>query len=829
MSSVTKSLAHVLGGAVLVVLSAALPARAQYVDARPWGTNGTVAAVLRTGSTIYVAGSFDSFCPNTGGGVEVDPHAGAALATFPVVAGVVEVAIPDGAGGWYIGGQFGGVGGHQRRNLARVLADGKVADWAPDPDAPVDALAYDGATLFVGGRFTRIAGVDQGYLASFDASTGMKTPWAPAPDRRIRALLCYQGVVYVGGEFSVIGGQSRWAVAAYDCATGFDTGLDLRLGFQGGPGSVRTMAAIGDTLYVGGYFGLASGQQRLNACAIDLQSQGLLPWNPDARGTNDMYFGSSYVSAIAIRGSGVLVGGHFTRLGGVPRAGLAEVDRSQGLASAWTPLFGLTRSDSSADISSIVIDGDSAYVAGIFFGVNGSERDYCAKLALGSSGVCRWDPQPTGAVHVIAPQCGRVFLGGPFAGLGTQGVRRAGLAAFDATTGMVKEWNPNPVGYGVQTLALSRGQLYVGGSFWEIGGQPCDGLAAVDTLTGAATGWHPQVDNWPLSLEPVGDTLFVGGAFKVVEGQPRGRLAAFGLTTGALTDWAPYATSDVSDIEVRDSMVVIAGGFNYVNGVPRLHGLAAVNRYSGDLFDWNPQPSGWASAIKIVGDTVIVGGAFNTIGGQSRSNLAALDLRTGQALDWRADANGQVNTLAMIGDTLFAGGFYYLMAGQPRNSLAAVDLRTGALLDWDLGLSSIEYGFSNPVVWGLASADHTLYVGGAFGRAGLVPAAGLAAYSFGPPPPEPPTLPTAIALATISPNPVLGPMSVRFDLPSPLEVSLTIYDLQGRRLARPLDHARQGAGRHSLTLDASRWPRGFYFCLLEAGGVRLARKFVVLR
>ncbi len=820
----------VLGGTALIAVCAMSPARAQFVDQQLWGTDGNVGAVLKAGNTLYVAGAFNRVVPNSGGGVEVDPVLGLPTRSIPKVAGVVEAVIPDGAGGWYIGGQFSAVGGHPRHNLAWVQSDGSISQWAPNPDAAVDALTFDGTTLFVGGQFMSIAGSPRSYLAGFAAWSGQLLEWDPGPDRPVRALNLLGGRLFVGGDFSSIAGATRWSLAEFDCANGRLTDWALRIGSPTGPGSVRTLAGSGDTLFMGGLIGVMEGVSRLHAGALNARTREVTAWNPRVTSpVGDISFGKGYVSAIAVSGQGVLVGGHFTGIGGSKRAGLAMVDRTTGQATPWNPAFGATFSDSSADISSIVVEGDSAYAAGTFLGVNGTDRAYCAKLDLNSSAVSPWDPQPTGPVHAIGSQRGRVFLGGRFAGLGTQGRQRAGLAAFDATTGAVKDWNPNPVGYGVVTIAMAEGRLFVGGYFWEIGGQPCDGLAAVDTLTGADTGWHPRVNDWPLTLEPVGDTLFVGGAFTAVDGQARGRIAAFDLMSGALINWAPSVNGDVFDIEVKDSTILVAGGFDRVNGTPRERGLAAVNRFSGALLDWDPQPSYWASAIEVVGDTLYVGGNFISIGGQPRSNLAALDLKSGQALDWRADANGRVMALATIGDTLFAGGLFYTIAGQSRNSIAAVDRHTGKLLDWDLGLSSSEYDIPNPVVWGLAAADHAVYVGGAFGRAGLAPVGGLVAYSFAPPPPEPPVQPKAVALAPIAPNPVHGPLGIRFDLPAQTATSITIFDVQGRRVARPLDRAVQSAGRHELMLEASRWPRGFYFCLLEAGPTRSVRKFVVLR
>ncbi|MGH7742645.1 MAG: T9SS type A sorting domain-containing protein, partial [Candidatus Eiseniibacteriota bacterium] len=95
---------------------------------------------------------------------------------------------------------------------------------------------------------------------------------------------------------------------------------------------------------------------------------------------------------------------------------------------------------------------------------------------------------------------------------------------------------------------------------------------------------------------------------------------------------------------------------------------------------------------------------------------------------------------------------------------------------------------------------------------------------------EPPV--TQFALAPITPNPMRDRARVEFDLPRAAQVSLTIHDIMGRKLAT-LASGDFGAGRHSMTWDRSidrgSAPAGVYFMRYTAGGRTVVRRFAIVR
>jgi hypothetical protein len=93
-------------------------------------------------------------------------------------------------------------------------------------------------------------------------------------------------------------------------------------------------------------------------------------------------------------------------------------------------------------------------------------------------------------------------------------------------------------------------------------------------------------------------------------------------------------------------------------------------------------------------------------------------------------------------------------------------------------------------------------------------------------------LPTVFALSQSQPNPFTARTSIRFDLPEPGLVSLTVYDVGGR-LVRTLTDQRWTAGRHSVVWHGDdEWgspvASGVYMILMEAGDFTDTKKMMVL-
>jgi len=816
---------------VCIALSQA--AHAQVLDQRLWGTSGNVSAVVRSGSTLYVAGALGEVGPSTGGGVPLSRASGLPVSGFPRVTGYVSAVVPDGTGGWFVGGDFTAVGGIPRASLAHILADGSLAPWAPAQDAhSINRMVLSGGTLYVAGDFSVIDGEPRTRLAAFDATTGDLLAWAPVPSGTVGpysgpnviGLAAVGDTVFVGGNFAQINGVARAGLAAVDGRTG------QLLGWYPGPANdeVDVLTARRGIIYLGGYFTSVAGQPRNRAAAVDLPVGTLLPWSPNVTGPDDAYVGPPRLAAIVVGDSAVYLGGQFLSVGGVARNALAAVDPDSGRALAWNPGTANNFSYPYPYVQSLALQDDTVYVGGNFELLAGAARSGLGAIGASTAVATSWDPRPDPDKITLAlsASAGLIYAGGTFGSVGPW-QPRANLAAFDLATGAVKDWNPNDNGIVATGLIVSGGKVYVAGDFSFIGGQPRSGLAALDTLTGAALPWNPATDNWVNAMILSGGVLYVGGQFSTIGGASRFRAAALDTSTGMATAWDPGVDDDVTALAAKDRTIYLGGYFRSVGGQPRMS-MASVDAATAALGPWRADCDGAPYAMVVSDSTVFAGGEYlSSFGGQARTDIAALDATSGAVRPWDAHLSGSianpspsVNALTLVGHTLYVGGDFYSLGGQIRPCLAALDDSVGLATSW-----APQPDFP---VRALSASGGTLYAGGIFGAMNLQPCQGLAALSI-PTDATPSPRPPAFALAQNFPNPARGSTTIRFTLAETSIATVIVYDIAGRRVATPLRRVPLTPGPHDVSVALGSFKPGVYLYRLEAAGRSATRKMLVAR
>jgi trimeric autotransporter adhesin len=309
---------------VLLVLAGLAPARstaATSVRGDLWVTNGRVYSVAVAGTTLYIGGDFTEVSSPTGSFVGLSAGDGSRDPAVPAVGARITAAAADGQGGWYIGTQALGVGGHSQVALLHIRAD-KTLDpnWHPTLEASdlvIFAMAANSSTVFIGGQFQSVNGQPQVNMAAVDAITGQLKPWNPAPVGMIDALAASDTTVYVSGSFSAIGGQPRSGIAALDATSGLATLWNPGANDPGTDHTVYTLAIRGETVYAGGGFSTIGGQPRNGIATLDATSGLATSWNPGALGT---------VFSLALGESAIYIGGDFSSVDGLPQASVAAID-----------------------------------------------------------------------------------------------------------------------------------------------------------------------------------------------------------------------------------------------------------------------------------------------------------------------------------------------------------------------------------------------------------------------------------------------------------------------------------------------------------------------
>ncbi|MBX0330470.1 Ig domain-containing protein [Oscillochloris sp. ZM17-4] len=694
------SLTHLMGSA------RAAPSGPAAADANAWVTDGPVysSVLSANGATLYLGGQFKYLGPQTGSLASLSATNGSTQ-SFPKVNGEVKTIVPDGSGGWFIGGNFMSVvdvqGANQgvvqtRNRLAHILSNNTVdPNWTPLANGPVATLAVSGNILYVGGGFCYIGSTpaQRSHVAALSVATGATLSWNPSV-----------GPAACGSDDS----------------------------------TVSALAIGGTTIYVGGTFSSIGGQARNNLAAVSAAGA-VQGWNPSP---------DSSVYALLFNGATIYAGGAFLNVGTnpvVPNTILAAFDTGTGgLAAGWAnPRISYSIGASSfIFVNTLALSGSTLYFGGIFdnVGVDAPQphspvapvvneptfRDDIAAVNATDASLLPWYVDPysdTGAAVYTMALSGdgqTLYVGGAFEWIGGYipgpGVVRSRLAALNtynpASPGggsgqLVKAtWSPYANGP-VEALAVSGNTVYAGGFFDSVGGVLRSNIAAMNTDTGAAvSGWNPGADGAVYALAMSGATLYAGGAFTHLGNGAttvRNHLAALDGGTGTLASWNPNLDNTggtgpavVGALATSGNTVYAGGTFTHVGGPAGTarNNLAAIATSSGQATAWDPSPDGAVKAITMSADgqTLYTGGAFTHAGGSARNYLAALNTTgAGAALSWNPNignavspTDAVVDTLALYGSTLYVGGLLDSVGGTLLSSsnLTAINATTGSALVW---------------------------------------------------------------------------------------------------------------------------------------------------
>jgi trimeric autotransporter adhesin len=754
-----------------------------------WMTNGTVNAIAANEKKCYIGGNFTMMFPYAGHCLLINSAKGQRDTSFPKVNGLIKAAIPDGANGWYISGDFSRVGNSATRYFAHIHGDNTIDTlWKPNASGYAYTLLLNENRIYISGYFSSIGGKSSKGTACLDAVNGMATDWNPNPDGIIYQMAIGGPNLYVCGTFTTIGGQSRKMLACLDTITGLATDWNP---FPDKP--VYTLVIDGSKVYVGGSFTSVGRQGIANLACIDMTTGLATTWNPNA---------DNIVRTLAMHGANLYVGGEFQKIGGQDRSNLACLDTTTGMATSWNPT-------ANGRVNTICPGGSAIYAAGSFSIVGNQTRQSIASIDTAATGtVTGWNPEIGTAcnnikgdkvipsINAMAVNDSNVLLCGDFHGLGNK--MRGRLACIDVATDTVTDWAPN-TDRTVFALGLHEGKLYVGGAFTMIDSIDRRGIACIDTGLGHPTDWNPGVNDEIRCLFPSENILYVGGNITTIGGLSRKNIASVDITSGHTTDWNPFADYPVNAISVSKFGIFAGGGFTNIGGQTRYE-LACIDS-SGNATNWDPKLPGPVNCVVFslfAKDKMLyVGGNtyVTSFPSPGQKCIARYDMENGTVTNWNPNLSGTfVNAIAADDNHIYAG---------TSTGCIGIDAQTGNTLSWNP-----QIGWVNAI--GICKND--MYIGGSFSSVGDMPRSGFARFRRD--------------TTTISVKPIPKTRSntsqyafrfsfeknsvIHYSLSHDAFVSIDLFDMKGIKV-RSYPCVLQTAGKYNITLFDESVPSGLYF------------------
>jgi N-acetylneuraminic acid mutarotase len=542
----------------------------------------------------------------------------------------------------------------------------------------------------------------------------------------VYALAAMGDDLYVGGTFTqtVDGAVSDLGnIARYDTAS--DTWHALPK--QGLNNAVRSLAAVGDDLYVGGWFTQTGDGTLKNLGYIARYDTTGGTWHALTRQGL-----SWYVHALAVVGDDLYVGGYFTQSGDGTLLNLGYIVCYDTTGSGtW---HALPNEGLNSNVWTLTAVGSDLYVGGAFMVTGDGSETGLSRIARYDIANSTWHALPNqglnGYVYALAAVGSDLYVGGGFTASGDTTVTDLHrIARYDTTGGGT--WHALPregLNDWVFALAAVGDDLYVGGTFTQTGDGMLENLGRIARYDTAVLTWNglpnQGLDNAVYALVAADDDLYVGGAF-----------AATG--DGTLTDLNRIARYDATatwralNNEGLNGVVLAlaaAGSDLYVGGTftqtvdGAVSDLGRIARYDTTDGTWHALPKNGLDdtvhALAVMGDDLYVAGDFTATGDGTLTNLGRITRYDATGGAWHAlsnqGLNSQVSALAAVGSDLYVvGGFTATGDGTLTNlgSIARYDTTGGT---WH----ALPNQGLNGYVFALAAVGGDLYVGGTFTQSG---------------------------------------------------------------------------------------------------------------
>ena len=320
------------------------------------------------------------------------------------------------------------------------------------------------------GRMNADGSVDNGFTVGTGADGSIASMLLYPPGSPLFAR------IVIGGGFSSYNGTARNSLARLMPNGLLDTSFVIG---NGANGTIRAMALQPDgKILIAGDFTEYNNFTRNGLARIN--TDGSLDFSFDAGSGAD----SLVWSVAVLPGGRIAIGGDFQSYQGIERSRIAVLQSNGNLDQTFDPGGGANSS-----VYAVAVQADGMILmAGAFNEVDARQRVGIARLSSAGDLDPSFDPGtgPDGPIYSLALDgAGKAMVGGPF--IHFNGTRRVGLArlrydgtvdtsfldtAYNQFAGLINSFSFEPPNY-VNSIAMGPdGNVMIGGSFKQIGGNP---------------------------------------------------------------------------------------------------------------------------------------------------------------------------------------------------------------------------------------------------------------------------------------------------------------------------------------------------------------------
>lgn len=641
--------------------------------------NSNVYAIaVQPNGSVLIGGAFTSVRGTGIAGVprshvaRVSPNGGLDADFRPDANGRLRSLLVQSDGKILMGGTFTSVQGVTRNGLVRLGTDGKLdPSFSTNVNGPVlAAVQQSDGTIVIAGSFTQVKGVTRNYMARLKADGSLDDGYNPAPNSPVYTLILQSDSrIVAGGAFTTLSplGTTEAVSRSHLARINTDGSLDLNFTAQTNDTIWTTYQQADGKILLGGAFSVLLP----TGTTTSASRQAIARINAD--GTLDTTFapivnGSVFAIAVQPTDNKVVLGGSFSQVAGksdttaTNRSNIARFGSDGTLDAGYNP-------NPSGPVYALLAQSDGSIVmSGNFLSLTPNSgatyaRSYVARLKstgeIDDSFNLYLDILPGNQVVALANSASKLLIGGAFAQIGQNNIRRSRIARVNSDGTVDTSFDlDSSIGAGITVNALTLqydGRVFAAGNFANIAGTGSTSLARFYSDSMPDTTFVPNINGtvYTVAEAPIVGTPVSTQRAGIALLESNGRLrSSFALDSTFLI------SSTITTVTVlSDGKILLTGTFS-VNGSTTY--LVRLNADGSLDTSFKLITTGAVNVARVLSDgKILIGGSFTTLSDTTRNNIARLasDGSLDTAFSVATDAAVNEITIQSDGKILIGGSF----------------------------------------------------------------------------------------------------------------------------------------------------------------------------